>query len=480
MKMKLSMALVLLAHVCSLQALTTLNYNDMSPPFSSKYHFDFMNEEEKEILKDKDIKSIYERVQVSTSFVGQKATKARDMNKVSVLVGDVHGRLNMVGLMYGAVPTGQTRPAKLTAALTLPLSGLGTLTAADLQARHGLTQAQVLLSNSYFSDKTQNFGFFSLPVKYRKIAGRFKVSGRILDDFVISLQGGVADMKQTTTHYTDKTLSMTDANYQDVYHQNILANEANFAQDRSVVETNLMDQHTQIFTEMGVNGEDWHDTGLEDISLSLAWRHNIRINKDEDPKDWAPFIFTPHFLIAGTIGAGNAQDPDVLLSLPFGNNKHHAIHFATGFSIDFHESVEMSFEAGGTHFFDRTYETRVPTDELQSLLFPFKTIVKVEPGQTWHTTIGMNAHHFLDKLSVFVQYSYVQNLKDKINLVTADTAFIPRRLEDQSSSKVQNAQVGFNYDLSPNMSFGFLWQAPLAQRASYKTTTILLSAIITF
>ncbi|MFT6765888.1 MAG: hypothetical protein ACJAZS_000782 [Alteromonas naphthalenivorans] len=461
MKIKFSIALVLFAYTCSLQALTTLNYNDVSPPFSSKYHFDFMNEEEKEILKEKDIKGIYERVQISTSFVGQKATRARDVNKVKVFVGDVHGRLNMIGLTYGALPTGQTKVPLITAAETL---NLVTLTGATV-------------GNDTYSDLNQNFGFFALPVKYRKVAGRFKVSIRLLDDFVLSVQGGVADMKQTLTLYEDRT---TSTNPIDVFKNNINATDANFIIDKSTVDVSIMNKRVQIFTEMGVNGEDWHKTGAEDFSLSLAWRHNFRMNKEEDPEDWARFIFTPHFLLAGTFGVGSAQDPDVLLSLPFGNNKHDAIHLASGFSADFHETIEVSFEAGGTHFFNRTYVTRVPTSEFQSLLFPYKTTVKVEPGQTWHATFGMNAHHFLDKLSLFAQYSYIQHIKDDIKLVTADTAFIPRRLEDQTTSKVQNARIGFNYDLSPNMSFGFVWQAPIAQRASYKTTTILLSAIMTF
>lgn len=466
MKMKLSIALVGLTCMFSLHTFTTLNYNDMFPPFSTKYPFDYMNDESKEVLKDHDdIKSIYERVQLSSSFFGQKATKARNLDKVSVLVGDIHGRLGMVPLLYGVVPTGETRVALIQSLFDLNL------------ALTGLTGA--LLNNNQFSDLNQNFGFFSLPVKYRKMGGRFKASVRIFDDFVINMQGGVSDMKQTLTQYTDKTF---DANYQDVFHGNILANTANFEVDKSTVETNLMDQRTQIFTQMGINGEDWSETGAEDFSLSLAWRHNFKINADSDPKDWARFIFTPHFIIGGTFGVGKAKDPDVLLSLPFGNNKHHSISFSSGFNVDFYESIELSFEAGGTHFFNRTYITRVPNSEFQSILFPFKTTVKVEPGKTWHVSIGMNARHFLDKLSVYALYSYVQHLQDSITLPNPPTnnPFIPRKLEDISKSKTQNARVGFNYDLSPNMTCGFLWQAPLAQRAAYKATTIMLSFIFTF
>ncbi len=467
MKMKLSIALVGLTCIFSIHTFTTLNYNDMFPPFSTKYPFDYMNDESKEVLKGHDdIKSIFERIQLSSSFVGQKATRARNLDKASVVAGDVRGRLGMVPLLYGDVPTGSNRPDMLAQIIE------------DNVQLTGLEGAQ--LANDAFSDLNQNFGFFSLPVKYRKMGGRFKASVRILDDFVVSVQGGVADMKQTLTLYIDKS---NNANYADVFHNNIGANAANFEIDKSTVETRLMDQRTQLFTQMGVNGEDWSDTSAEDFSLSLAWRHNFRINKDEDPKDWARFIFTPHFIVAGTFGTGKAKDPDTLFSLPFGNNKHNAIHVASGFNVDFYESVEVSFEAGGTHFTNRTYIDRVPTSEFQSVLFPYKTTIKIEPGKTWHISIGMNARHFLDKLSLYALYSYVQHLQDTVTIPTPPSptnSFIPRKLQDISKSKIQNARIGFNYDLSPNMTFGFLWQAPIAQRGAYKATTLALSAILTF
>ena len=466
MKMKLNIALVGLTCMFSLHTFTALNYNDMFPPFSSKYSLDYLNDENKEVLKESDsIKSIYEKIQFSSSFVAQKATKARNLNKESVVAGDVHGRLGMVPLLYGEVPTGSNRPTLLAEIINegIVLTGLD----------------GALLANDVFSDLKQNFGFFSLPVKYRKAAGRFKASIRILDDFVVSVQAGIADMKQTVTLYTDKTF---DANYQDVFHGNILANATNFEVDKSTVETRLMDKRTQLFTQMNVNGQDWGDTGAEDISISLAWRHNYPINTDEDPKEWAPFIFTPHCVIAATLGAGKASNPDVLFSLPFGNNKHHALHFASGFNVDFYESIEISFETGATHFFDRTYSRRVPTSEFQSVLFPYKATVKVEPGKTWHVSIGMNAKNFLDKLSMYALYSYIQHTQDTVTLPSPPTnnPFIPRKLQDESKAKVQNARIGFNYDLSPNMTFGFLWQAPLAQRGAYKDTTIALSTAFTF
>lgn len=459
MKMKLSIALVLFTCISSLHAYSMLNYNDIYPIFTTKSRFEFMNQEQKEILHDTDKEGISKHIQFTTSMLGQKATHARNLDKVKVLVGDVHGRLNMVGLTYGNVPTGETRPALLEYARTLPLTGGdGTGT----------------LGNTQYADLNQNYGFFSLPVKYHKVGARFNVSLKILDDFVLTFQTGVVDMKQTLTAYTTKT---ADTDAADVFDASVTTIPD---PDTATVERNLMDKRTAIFTQMGINGEDWSKTGVEDVTLSLVWRHNFRVNKDADPEDWAPFIFTPFFRISATLGTGREQDPDILLSLPFGNNKHNALHASSGFSVDFKNSLELIFEGGGTHFFDRSYIARVPTDRLQSLLFPFKTTITNKPGKTWNLSVALNSHHFLDRLSVYAHYAYVQHANDTITLAVKDSAFLPERLEEQTRYKNQMATIGFNYDLSPNMSCGFAWQAPLVQRGSYKTSTILLSGVISF
>lgn len=459
MKVRINIAMLVLI-VTSIKAHTALNYHDIFPVYKSKSAFELMNEEQKEIIKDSnDQRGIYERIQISSTIVAEKATYARDLNKVKVLAGDLHGPLNMIGLTYGTIPTGATQPALLTTAAALPLTAVAGATVGD----------------ATYSDLNQNFGFFSLPTKYRKMGARFNFSLRILSDFCLSFQTGVVDMKQTLTHYTDKT---SNAAVGDVFYTG--GDATLFTADKVTIEQNLMDKRTAIFQQMGINGEDWNKTGAEDVSGYLTWRHNFKVNQDADPKDWAAFIFTPHIKIGGTFAVGKEKNPDILLSLPFGNNGHHAFHASGGFGIDFYESIECSVEGGITHFFNRTYTTRVPNHKLQSLLFPYKTTVKVEPGKTWHVSLCMNAFHFMDKLSLFTQYSYINHQQDTISLVTADAAFLPKRLQDQTACKVQLANIGLNYDLSPNMTFGFLWQAPIAQRASYKTHTFLLSGVLTF
>ena len=117
----------------------------------------------------------------------------------------------------------------------------------------------------------------------------------------------------------------------------------------------------------------------------------------------------------------------------------------------------------------------VPTHELQSGIFPFKTDVKVDPGKTWFFSCGINAYHLMDKLSFHAQYVFASHSRDKITLIKDDSAFKMSRLTDDTVWKVQAGNIGFNYDIAPNMAIGVLWQAPLARRAAYKTNTIMLS-----
>ena len=167
--------------------------------------------------------------------------------------------------------------------------------------------------------------------------------------------------------------------------------------------------------------------------------------------------------------------------MTMGNNGHHGVALLTGFSMDFYETVEVTWAAGTTHFFKRDIpEFYLPTDERQTGVFPFKTDVAYDPGKTWNFSFTMNAHQFLDKLSCYAQYLFINHSKDTITPITEDSAWKPAVLEDQTKWTVQAVNVGFNYHLSPNMRFGFAWQAPIARRGAYKTNTIGLTMAGTF
>ena len=454
----------------------TATQNDFAPLYTTRYPFGFLNENRKEFEKGLIKQTIKERAQLSVTLYGQQAdaTDGSNQDKVECNNGDIYGRWNMIGLTYGAVPTGQTRPALLTAA------GGATYHTAER------------LDHKNYSDTADIMGHFSIPLKYRKAGARMTFSTRIFDDIVLSVQGGVADIKQTYTAFenyarTEAPLTALKAHPETVYGDGGVT-AANIEIDLGTIDTNLMNVHEQIFDQMGLNILDTRQTGAEDVYVSFVWRHNKHVNDPESDGDyvyeddeWERFILIPFFKVTGGIGIGKKKDPAVAFSVPFGNNGHHSLDFTAGLSADFYQDVEITFDVGATHSFKREIHGMfVPTDELQTGVFPFKTDVNYEPGKTWHGGVSLNAYHFLNKLSFYVQYMYINHSCDSITLLTPDSAFKPSVLEDVTKWTIHAANVGFNADLSPHISFGAAWQAPIARRGAYKTNTIAVSLVGTF
>ncbi len=445
---------------------TTLNQADPYPLFTSQYPFQFLNSEKKLIIAGKEPLGIKERIDFSISMFGQKASSATNEKKEHCSLLDYNGRLNMVGMTYGSVPSGLTQPSLLATA--------------GAQAFVGLTPpTTATISDQEFSDETQNFGFFSVNAKYHKVGLRFEGSFRPIEDIVIAFQGGYADLKQTytTTYFDDRTdLALADV----VFPGQGMSTE-NFTTNKELVQQYLMDKRAEIFDQIDLDTFDWHKSGPEDFTVSAIARHNFPVNANADPEEWAPFIFTPFIQAGFTAGVAKGNDPDYLLSIPLGgNNKHNAFRLRGGFGLDFFNTIEVVWDACYSHFSERTVIRRVPTSELQYMVYPYKTTVNVSPGDSWNFTVGFNAYNFLDKLSFYGLYHYAGHSKDKITLNTPDAAFLPDRLEEDTEWKVQIFDLGFNYILSPNLAFGVVFQLPVARRSAYKSYTSLLTMTATF
>lgn len=468
MKKQYKILTLLFSFACSVTAQTPMaTQNDCLPVHATLYPFGFLNENLKEYQKGITNSTIHEQMRFSATFFGQRATSAKDQNKSTVPAGDVRGRWNMLGLLYGSVPTGKTLPALLTTA-----------------AAQSYQDGQKLNYENY-SDVNDNLGHFSIPLTYRKMGARFGFSVRVASDLVFSFEGGVADIKQTYTNFTNQDNTSVVINPQDVYGSSTPAgvdsSTSPYLQtDRATVDTYLMDIHSQIFDQMGLNIQDFHATGPEDIFIALAWRHNFYINAQQDD-EYAPFVLTPFFKVTGMIGIGKEQDQSKAFSLPFGNNGHHGVSVSTGFSLDFYESVEITWQAGASHFFKRDIKGMyVPTNAQQTGVFPFKTDVSYDPGKTWYFRAGMNAYHIIDKVSCYITYNFLNHSKDAIKLITADNAFKPAVLEDQTKWTVQSLDIGFNADIAPHMTIGIAWQAPIGRRGAYKTNTLAATVAATF
>jgi hypothetical protein len=210
------------------------------------------------------------------------------------------------------------------------------------------------------------------------------------------------------------------------------------------------------------------------VRVSLFWRNIFELNPED--REWPTVLVIPYWEAMGSFSPGAAIHERELFAPYLGNNKHTCAAFKVGINFDFVDTIEVGGEIGYNHFFKHDFDQmHVPNSQFQTNIYPFATDVSVKPGINWHFAGKIAAYHFLDKLSMYFQYVMMEHKKDHIELKNPDPAFVPQALEETTYFKAKVANIGFYYDISPNASLGFLWQAPLSQRNTYKSTTILFS-----
>lgn len=402
-----------------------------------------------------------EQLSMSVSVFSQSADKARNICKEVIPLGDIDGRWYMLGLLFGPVPQGQALPPTLVDARqnifpTIPLD-------TPINDRSAI-------------DKDEEFGFFSIPAKYRKRGVRAELSAQLTDDIGIQFRLGIADICFTHTGFENLTndSSFTDPNNADLTVANV--NEY------------LMCNIKNIAPEICLDIDNFHECSVEDVRLALYWRHAYALN-EERMDCWPTFILTPFLHLEAGIAAGKERDRNKAFALAFGSNDHHSVGLTAGFDLAFSENfpcrgddincgdeffMEIGGEVGITHYFAKDFcKIPMPTSRCQQGIFPFTTDANIQPGKNWHFGAKLNAYHFLEHLSFYFQYVMVQHSDDEITLKRPDPAFIPSELEKRSTFKAQFGNVGFNYDLSPHVSLGLFWQVPLSQRVAFKSTTIM-------
>ena len=443
-----------------LKATSSLAKNDPYPLYTTLDPHTFLYTHEKLKVKDPDFAARKrDNVGVYLSPFGQNADCGRDFNGLKVPLGDVMGRWSMIPLLYGPIPPGKTLPSTLQTALDNLFPGA----------------APGSLNDATKIDPNQDFGFFSAPLKYRKRGVRAELTADIYAGFGISVQTGIVSITQTNTGFIDKTPCTDPAC---PFEPAPLTNDS--------VRTYLMNPFKQIAKEICLNICDYCETSVEEVRINLFWRRGFELNRDEE--DWPHFLVIPFFQLTGSVSPGdeNRLDENTFnraFFLPFGNNDHSAVAFTTGIDIDFVESLEIGAEVGMTYFFERDFEKfRLPTSCFQQGIFPFATSVSVHPGYNWHFGAKLSAYHFLDRLSMWFQYIQMEHKQDDITLRKCEDAdfFMPEVLEKITGFKVKLINAALNYDISPNIGLGLLWQAPVTQRNAYRSSTVMFSFNATF
>ncbi|MGC2310697.1 MAG: hypothetical protein WA432_03695 [Candidatus Babeliaceae bacterium] len=445
--------------------------------------------------------SCHERIRFSASAFRQGADTATDVNRIpNIPIGNIIGRWNVLGVLYPE-PDGDTTVQQEV------LTALGF---------SGFIRPEILACLNLFEDPAdrdvkREFGFFSVPVKYRKYGARFEVEIALSNDFGFIIEAGVADIKQTAT-FIDLTctatglccpvrdcVNTTTSNPQtpdqpyctttDAEADNAPCVTANCAIDifnctcKELAIDTFMKQFDPIITNtINLDVNNFEKISAEDTRFKLFWRHIYDFN--ERRRTWPHFLFMPFVIFEVTAPTGRKKCENHLFDVPTGNNGHWGIGFTAGFSIDFVETVELVFEGSMTKFTPRVHcNVPVPTNWLQSTVYPRLANLRVKPGTNWDFGITLNAYHFIDRLSIYVQYVVVNHDQNCFSIISSNTLpsnILIDKLVRESRWTAHLINVGLQYDIAPHVALGFLWQAPAALRNAYRSTTLLGSLIFTY
>jgi hypothetical protein len=365
-------------------------------------------------------------------------------------LGNIYGRWSMLGLLLGPIPAGQDLAPSLQEALTA------------LESASSCPVPQTGLTHFYI-DRNQSIGFFDVPMRYKKRGIRLDYKTQIFCNIGLSFNLGLADISQTIAFF-DRTPTK----------QGCVCINNCVQVDACVMERTLMENLQNIAPEIGLDIDEFHKFSIEDLRVGLFWREAFEFNTNV--KHWEQFLLIPFLHVQASFPVGAKRNYNKFTSLSFGSNDHFAAGFSTGLNIDFTQTIEVGGEFGLTEFFAKDVcDFAVPTSLYQSGIYPFRTDVRIHPGRNWHIGLKMSAYHFLGDLSFYFQYMFIDHMQDHIYLKKCDPAFLPEELEDRSWWRAQLANIGFNYDISPDMSLGFLWQTPLPSRHTYRSTTVMLS-----
>jgi hypothetical protein len=446
-------------------SITTLMKHDPYPIYNAdNYPYSYLLTRSKNYMKC--LTDCYDPEFFSLAISGfyQKANYGRDFDKQKAFLGDLEGRWNMVGMMYGTLPAGKDLTGTQLGRAKVEIYG-PSLTPTPNNP-NSMVPVDIALT-----DTGELIGFFSVPLKYRKSGIRFETSIQPVEDFGFTIQGGFADIKQTMTNFIDLT---PDSGLYDGFTDTFTTQ----------VEALLMTstQARKIFCQQGLDTCDFKSClKWEDLRIFAWWRHIFPINMDEPECEWPHFLFIPFVNFEVSIPTAPKLDRSKAFALSLGNDGHTAIGFTAGFHMDFIRTIEVGAYGGITYFAPRTIsDFRVPNSPTQSGVFPFTTTVKKKPGLNGNFGLLMHAYRFIDKLSFWADYAYIQHCEDTITLQTPDPAFFPDIVECRSKWEVHLLNTSLYYELSRNFTVGLVVQWPLKQRNAYRSTTVMGTIQVTF
>ncbi|KKR97171.1 MAG: hypothetical protein UU47_C0002G0043 [candidate division TM6 bacterium GW2011_GWE2_41_16] len=345
------------------------------------------------------------------------------------------------------------------------------------------------------TENSRKFGFISVPIDYQKYGIRGQFFLDIACNFGLVIQGGLNNITQRPT-FNDLTCSATNSTCP------VLGFEA---LKGSVKQYFTSPQKFGQFAHMlGYDLSCFNQTGFEDTMVGLVFRGHRECNWDKSNEALPHLLFTPFFALQGSIPTGTTVSPRKPFAISSGNNGHWGVGGTIGCTIDFFETVDFGFDLGVDQFFGRRYDDMpVPTNSLQTVLYPYSADVDVHPGTNWTIGMSLNGYHLVDTLTLYAEYRGVFHKKDcfEVLSVSAPTIHsipaitlnsnpetftnvslaIPTpstnivltgKMENESCWNSQMLVLGLSYDITRFVHLGMGIQVPISQCNAYRTSTI--------
>ena len=505
---------------------TTLQKNDPNPLYTTAFPFTPLYGPTNDYLDGRSCCFAPYHLGIAFTPFFQRATKGTNYLKQEAELGDLTGRWNMIAVLpYNVQETDFDSffdPTNLETdlpTLTCQTANVATLTTIRNNVLQGIED--VFLTDSPFGypnvlKSTQGLlslqtprellGFFKVPIDYRKYGVRFEFSGMICKGLGFTVDIGVSNIQQvgkfidmsfgTTCNQSENCLTSCSGlpltpliDCLNPFNNTTSVTIAQWQEIVGVIHTELMDKLHVIAKAINLDlCQNYNKTSLEDIHAEIFGRQAFKVNYNRS-KEWPRFLFVPFFQAGGTLATAKKLDDNLAFAISSGDNGFNSVTFLAGFDLDFERTIEVGAEAGFNHYFKRTVDCmRMPTNYAQNGIIPYKTEACVKPGDTWHMSIFMASRYFVNHVSFWGQYVYINHNKDEICIgkdvrasdvdlsVTAQqSAFMPCVLECKSSWNAQILNFGLNYDVSPNFELGLLVQLPLARTNAYRSSTFLLS-----
>jgi hypothetical protein len=136
----------------------------------------------------------------------------------------------------------------------------------------------------------------------------------------------------------------------------------------------------------------------------------------------------------------------------------------------------MTLSGGYTLFRSRSRtDLRVPNNEFQNVLYPFKPPVSHKRGGIWNVTASMFADGFIQNLKCYVDYSWIVKRQDTIAVTDADFAIVFEKgcqtLARNSEFRVGVGHLGLVYEMTNNLQAGASLQVVLHGTQVYSPYT---------